>query len=84
MKNNNLITNNNLVFGILLSHIFFCTGSCPRSGKSITSGASTSFAFIDAGTSSPGYNTAGANYAGKGIIYFQVLDLTAVTQWCPF
>jgi len=41
-----------------------------------------SLAFID-GTSNPGYNTAGANYAGKGIL-FPSVDLTLALNGAPF
>lgn len=47
----------------------------------VSSGAN-SLAFID-GTSNPGYNVAGANYAGKGIL-FPSIDLTAALVGAPF
>lgn len=41
-----------------------------------------SIAFLD-GSSSPGYNSVGANYAGKGII-FPSMDLTLALNGAPF
>lgn len=41
-----------------------------------------SLAFID-GSSNPGYNVAGANYVGKGIL-FPSMDLTAALNGAPF
>ena len=44
--------------------------------------ASNSIAFID-GSSNAGYNTDGANYAGKGIL-FPSMDLTLALGTAPF